>query len=241
MNLYRIRRVVRVGLRSTTGNRVSRKTASRVRIPCSPPLGTLAAESNMIRRPYVSITEVSRLGKLFNAYILSYHPEDPALAQFMDCIAGLYNSQEVQGLKEFEQHLEINRLQHITSVSYLSFRMCKKLGLDWQIAAQGGILHDLFYYDWRENDWSHRPHGYLHPAFALKNARALCGELDKKTENIIMRHMWPLTLVPPRCKEAFVVSLADKYCATIELRISLSKKYRARFFKLVESDGQANK
>jgi len=153
----------------------------------------------------------------------------------MESIADLYYTPEVQGLEKFEQHLDINRLQHITSVSYLSFRMCRKLGLDWQTAARGGILHDLFYYDWRENDWSHRPHGYLHPGFALKNARELCGPLDKKTENIIMRHMWPLTLTPPRYKEAFIVSMADKYCATRELQISLSKNFRVRFYKSIES------
>ncbi len=173
------------------------------------------------------------MGKLYNAYLLSYRPEIMEDKQFMACITDILNTPEVQSLKKFEQHLEINRLQHITSVSYLSFRICRKLSLDWQTAAKGGILHDLFYYDWRENDWSHRPHGYLHPGFALKNARELCGVLDKKTENIIIRHMWPLTPIPPRYKEALIVSLVDKYCATKELNISLSKKYRARFYKSV--------
>lgn len=178
------------------------------------------------------------MGKLFQGYILSYHPEKFINSEFMGSISDLYNSPEVQSLKEFEQHLEINRLQHITSVSYLSYLISKKLRLDWRTAARGGILHDLFYYDWRENDWSHRPHGYLHPGFALKNARDLCGPLDKKTENIIMRHMWPLTPLPPRYKEAFIVSMVDKYCAAKELYISLSKNYRARFIQLIESGEQ---
>lgn len=173
------------------------------------------------------------MGKLYKAYLLSFHPEILEDKQFMACIADIFYTPEVQGLKKFEQHLEINRLQHITSVAYLSFRICRKLRFDWKTAARGGILHDLFYYDWRENDWSHRPHGYLHPGFALKNARKLCGVLDKKTENIIIRHMWPLTPTPPRYKEALVVSLVDKYCAGKELNISLSKKYRKRFYKSV--------
>jgi len=178
--------------------------------------------------------KVLDLGKLFQAYIDSYHPEKMVNSEFMECIADLYCRPEVQGLKEFEQHLEINRLQHIISVAYLSYYMSKKLSLNWRIAARGGILHDLFYYDWREDDWSHRPHGYLHPGFALRNARELCGPLDKKTENIIIRHMWPLTPIPPKYKEAFIVSMADKYCAVKELYVSLSKHYRARFYKLIE-------
>lgn len=173
------------------------------------------------------------MGKLYRAYLLSFRPEIMDDEQFAACISDIFNTPQVQGLSKFEQHLEINRLQHITSVSYLSYRICRKLRLDWQTAARGGLLHDLFYYDWRENDWSHRPHGYLHPGFALKNARELCGELDKKTENIIIRHMWPLTPIPPRYKEAAIVSLVDKYCATKELNISLSKKYRERFYKSV--------
>ena len=28
--------------------------------------------------------------------------------------------------------------------------------------------------------------------------------------------MWPLTIVPPMCKEAWIVSVADKYCSTME-------------------------
>jgi uncharacterized protein len=176
------------------------------------------------------------LSKLYSAYILSFHPDKLEGSVFMSCIADLYKTPQVQSLNEFEQHLEINRLQHITSVSYLSFRMCRKLDLDWRTAARGGILHDLYYYDWRENDWSHRPHGYLHPLFALKNARELCGPLDKKTENIIIRHMWPLTPVPPLFKEAFIVSIADKYCATKELYISLSKSYRRHFCALINRD-----
>lgn len=28
--------------------------------------------------------------------------------------------------------------------------------------------------------------------------------------------MWPLTVVPPLCREAWVVSMADKYCSLLE-------------------------
>ena len=173
------------------------------------------------------------MGKLHQAYLLSFHPEALNATAFMDCIADLLGTPEVQSLKDFEQHLEIHRLQHIFSVSYISFRMCRKLRWDFTTAARAAVLHDLFYYDWRENDRSHRPHGYLHPGFALRNARELCGPLDKKTEDIIMRHMWPLTPLPPRYKESLIVSLADKYCATKELLISLSKSYRADFYAAV--------
>lgn len=141
---------------------------------------------------------------------------------FYACIEDLYTTPEVQSLAQYEQHLEINRLQHITSVSYLSYLICRKLGLRYREAARGAILHDLFYYDWRDKYSHPRPHAYLHPGIALKNARALCGDrLTAVEANAIQRHMWPLTVVPPKHAEGLVVSLSDKYCAMYELYLSL--------------------
>ncbi len=31
-----------------------------------------------------------------------------------------------------------------------------------------------------------------------------------------MRHMWPLTITPPRCREAYVIVAYDKYCSMME-------------------------
>ena len=45
----------------------------------------------------------------------------------------------------------------------------------------------LALYDWHDGDWSHRPHGYRHPGFAVKNARVLNPSISKKEENIILR------------------------------------------------------
>ena len=36
-------------------------------------------------------------------------------------------------------------------------------------------------------------------------------------ENIIISHMWPLAKKMPRYREAMVVNLADKLCATAEV------------------------
>lgn len=165
------------------------------------------------------------MSKLYNAYIQSYRLNKDNAGEFFSLIEDVYYTNEVQGLSIYEQHLDIDRLQHVTSVSYLSFLICKRLGLDFESAARGGIMHDLFYYDWRVKDKSHRLHGYYHPGFALKNACELCGEkLNKKERDIIKKHMWPLTVSPPKYAESFIVSMSDKYCATQELLISLSEK-----------------
>ncbi len=167
---------------------------------------------------------MSVISRLSRAYIRSFDLiQNDSAAEFFACISDLYATEEVQSLKQYEQHLLINRLDHITSVSYISFLVCKKLGLNYREAARGAILHDLFYYDWRDKYSHPRPHGYLHPGIALKNARVLCGDkLTALEANTIKRHMFPLTPIPPRYPEGFVVSMADKYCATWELYLSLS-------------------
>ena len=53
------------------------------------------------------------------------------------------------------------------------------------------------------------------PGRALQNARKDF-KLTIREENIILRHMFPLNVVPPMCKEAWLVCLADKICASKE-------------------------
>lgn len=155
--------------------------------------------------------------KLGEVYERSLHLSPEADTEYFDIVGDLLAREEVSGLAKYVQHDTINRLQHITSVSYMSYRWCKQKNYNYKTAARAGILHDLFYYDWHDKSWSHRPHGYRHPGFAAENAKKLLGSTDKLTDNIIRRHMWPLTVIPPRYKEGFVVSLSDKYCAAREL------------------------
>lgn len=137
--------------------------------------------------------------------------------EFFECAGDLLETDEIKSLEQYVQHDTINRLQHITSVAYMSYVLCKRFSLDYLVTARAGVMHDLFYYDWHEKHGGHRLHGYRHPGFAVKNAKELCGSIDRKTENIIKRHMWPLTPTPPKYKEGFIVCFADKYCAATEL------------------------
>ena len=41
-------------------------------------------------------------------------------------------------------------------------------------------------------------------------------DLNKKEKDIIIKHMWPLTIIPPRYIESFIITLVDKYCALKE-------------------------
>ena len=113
---------------------------------------------------------------------------------------------------------------HVTGVEIqpaaaaLARRSVARSGLDGRAAARGGLLHDLYLYNWRDKA-SHPGirHAVQHPEVALKNARARFSVTETEAD-IIRSHMFPLT--PTRvyhCLGALVVSTMDKLCAAAEL------------------------
>lgn len=170
---------------------------------------------------------------LYKEYCRSYKLTAENSDGFFDAVSDIYHSEEVQSLKIYEQHLDIDRLQHVTSVAYLTYKICKEKDLDYVAAAKAAIMHDLVYYDWRDGEtggW-HRLHGYKHPNYACLNAKELYPQLSKMQEDIIRCHMWPLTLKPSSYKEGLVVTFCDKYCASKEVKFSVNKKFRSKFLE----------
>lgn len=143
---------------------------------------------------------------------IDFKPDD----EYLSCIRDLINNDAVKSMKNFKHHGNITCLGHSLYVSYYSYMMCKKLGLDYRSAARGGLLHDFYLYDWHINKPYKGLHGYKHPKIALKNANRYFS-LNCKEKDIIKKHMWPLTLALPRYKESFVVVMVDKYCALREI------------------------
>lgn len=128
------------------------------------------------------------------------------------------SSSRMNRSRKFYQHGKISIYVHSLRVAYICFAWVKKyhLHVDEKALIRGALLHDYFLYDWHDKEHKHRrPHGFFHPSAALSNARQDF-KLTKKEENIIKRHMFPLTLIPPGCKEAWLVCMADKVCSTRE-------------------------
>lgn len=136
---------------------------------------------------------------------------------FLDCIGDLLNSREVQSMKSIRHHPGVSCYEHSVFVAYAAFRLARRWNLDYHAAARAGLLHDLYLYDPRDKS-AHPGNQCLdHPVFALKNAEALVGGLTPKERNSIISHMWPLAIHMPHCREACVVNLSDKLCATAEV------------------------
>lgn len=147
--------------------------------------------------------------------------------EYVDCVRELLQNQVVLSMDEFIQHRYVTTLEHCINVSLRSYAICKRLSLDYRSAARGGILHDLFLYDWHTDKPYKGMHAFSHPLIALENA-CECFQLNDIERDIIRYHMWPLSKGFPKYKETFVVSCVDKYCATME-----SMKFRERYYKPV--------
>ncbi|MCP4752803.1 MAG: HD family phosphohydrolase [Proteobacteria bacterium] len=110
-------------------------------------------------------------------------------------------------MNRYRHHGNISCLKHTLIVADITFRAAKKKGLDLVSATRGALLHDFYLYDWHTD--SPGLHGFKHPYISRKNAERLFS-LNPIENNAIVRHMWPLTPIPPKYPESFLVCMADK-------------------------------
>jgi uncharacterized protein len=130
-------------------------------------------------------------------------------------VADILAHEQVLHMKQFIQHRDVTCFDHSIHVSYYSYLVCKFLKLDVKSVARGALLHDFFLYDWHITKPHKGTHAFSHSVIALENADQHF-HLNAVERDIIRKHMWPLTIRPPRFKESLIVSLTDKYCSILE-------------------------
>ena len=141
------------------------------------------------------------------------------MCEYKDVTWNLLRSDEVRSMGQWRHHGPVTCLDHSLFVSYLSFLAARALHLDYQAAARGGLLHDLYLYDPVTKP---SPVQCIeHPRIAAENA-SLLTTLSKKERNIILSHMWPLGGAFPGSLEAWLVDLVDTLCTGLEF----SRLYR---------------
>ncbi len=159
----------------------------------------------------------------------------PFETEYYETVGDILQHEEFRKLKDYFHH-NSSIYNHVHDVAYLSYRISKFLRLDYRSTARGALLHDFFLYDWRNHDVPDLPrekfHGLEHPKIAVANARKYFS-LNDIEEDIIRKHMWPLTLVPPKYKESYIVSFADKYLSSKEFISEYKKRIDARRSKIL--------
>ena len=144
----------------------------------------------------------------------------------------ILSSDKYHATCEFIQHGDVSVYEHCLMVAACAIKINEafKIKCNERALVRGALLHDYFLYDWHdhESEGNIHPnlHGFYHPGIALKNANRDF-LLSKIEQDIIKKHMWPLTIVPPACREAWVVTMADKYSSfleTVKIRKGHGKK-----------------
>jgi len=146
--------------------------------------------------------------------------------EFKEIIGDIIANKKVQEMKKYRQHGNVDCFEHCYMVSYGCYRVCKKLNLDYVSGARAGMLHDFYLYDWRKKSQGHKPlHAFHHGLTAYKNASKEF-TLNKREKDSIIKHMWPLIIIPPRYAEGFVLTLVDKCCTFKEMLKFYKNKFR---------------
>ena len=134
-----------------------------------------------------------------------------------DCIDNAKTNSRLEKTRHFIQHGDTSCLLHTAAVAYYSIKLAEALGIkvNTRQLIRGALLHDSFLYDWHDGRKGRHIHGFTHPGAALKNAMEDF-ELSDCECDIIRKHMFPLTLVPPKFRESVIVCIVDKYCSLYE-------------------------
>ena len=137
------------------------------------------------------------------------------MSEYYEIVNEILNHEEFIKRKNYMHHGKISVYDHSLKVSIMAYKISKKLKIgDYKKAAIGGLLHDFYYRPWQNNK-NKKPlfkkHGFTHAKEALENSKKYFPNyIDEKTSNIILRHMFPLNIMPPKYKESWIVTIADK-------------------------------
>lgn len=145
--------------------------------------------------------------------------------EFENIIKDIKENETVILMKNYRQHFNTSCYEHCYNASYYCFLIAKKLHWDYKSVARAAMLHDLFLYDWRKRENNRKGlHAFTHGNTACQNACKLFN-LTEKEKNIIKRHMFPVTPIPPNSKEGLLLTVIDKYCGLIEIKSKFKRDH----------------
>lgn len=135
--------------------------------------------------------------------------------EYLECIADLYQTKQVQHMKDFIHHPGVSCFEHCIFVSYVSYCIAKSFHLDYISCARIGLVHDCYLYPWDDKSQHPGLQCFDHPEFALQHASEIMSVTPKEC-NMILAHMWPLAKYLPKSAEAWLLSVIDKVCCIVE-------------------------
>lgn len=134
--------------------------------------------------------------------------------EFMLITSSILSNKEFLKTKSIVHHGN-TRYNHLVRVAYTSYVLSKVLGCDINSATRAAALHDFFLVRDDKNILTSAKMLIEHPLLAKENAINYFG-ISEKEQNIIESHMFPISNVMPKSKEAWIVTFSDKLVAMLE-------------------------
>ncbi|MGN1372377.1 MAG: hypothetical protein ACI4XM_08915 [Candidatus Coprovivens sp.] len=183
---------------------------------------------------------------------------NPLFDEWFLYVEDILLSDEFQKRKLFMHHYNLSVWDHSILVSFNSFLAAKYFNASARVCAIAGLLHDFYTQAWIYNEelakidngkylsefYVKKPlfkmHAFVHGDDAASNALKYFPELvNDRILNSIKRHMFPVTIIPPKYKEGFLITSIDKLNSVRELpspkvmTIKIKNKIYAKLFKKI--------
>ena len=143
--------------------------------------------------------------------------------EFTYIISDIMDNSEFNKLKSIVHH-GLNRYDHSYMVSYYSYIITKKLRLNYEEATRAALLHDFFFEKNEELNIKNKIKTMLfHPRYAVINSSKYY-DLTDLEKDIILTHMFPISLNPPKYLESWIVDIVDDIVSVFERLYSVRKQ-----------------
>ena len=143
--------------------------------------------------------------------------------EFYNIVNDILDHKEFLKLKDITHH-GITRYEHCLRVGYYTYLVTKGLRLNYIKATRAAVLHDFFIDEVASENSINRLRRHSNYAFLNAKKYFILGDLE---EDIIKRHMFPITFTPPKYLESWVVDIVDDFAAVYERCHSTRNELRA--------------
>lgn len=143
--------------------------------------------------------------------------------EFNEIIEKYANHPKVLEMKNYKHH-GITRYEHSLNVAYYTYKITKKLNMNYYSATKAAMLHDFFLNEVENENGIKKLQD--HPKYAVKNAEKYF-DINDLERDIIRSHMFPVEPKVPRYKESWIVDMVDDYVAIKERGKSTTRSIKS--------------
>ncbi len=131
---------------------------------------------------------------------------------FYSIIEVYLNHPKVLEMMKYPHH-GTNRYYHSLRVAKYTYIITKALHLNYKSATKSAMLHDFYLDEVEKLNGNEKLK--KHPTYASQNAEKYFG-LTKKEKDMIEKHMFPVTKIPPKYIESWILDIVDDAVAIYE-------------------------